>query len=414
MKKLSEFSFSIGKKLLSIGFIFLFLAVEVWTQMPQVVMPEQQPVPEPPAEDYTWWYVMLVLLGIALGGAIYWMKVSKNKQKNEAKEKGKLKDSEAVDFDKELEWFRKNRKVINKKKPSSGKMPATFPKTGKIINSKRMTSDEQEIGGGNGQIDSKNKNSWEKYVPTTDKMPVFLIERLERTRPFDQLPISNDEALMSAVEQTQDEFEEDEGFRELSVKVLAAFKTRNAVEALSQVALYDLSSFLRSKAVTVLADFNHESVFETILLACADPTREVRAAAARGLFQLDLDRADAWSRIAETIDEYRIRQAARAAIEGELDARYFERLIHKDEKNAYEAFAFVALLLKSGETETVFEALHKHRDKNVRKAILHVIKVTKEQNALEGLYSMLEDDKLSPEMREDVDRLVEEIGLGVV
>ena len=411
MKQISEIGVSLGKKITALAFITIFFAVEVWTQMPQVVISDKaEPETATVTEDNTWWYILLVLLAVGLAGAVYWLKVSKNQQKEKAKNLDeKQTDRESVDYDKELEWFRNNRKVINKKKSPNGKLPRNFPTTSKVLNSKG-----QEVNGNIGQINPTDKKGWEKYIPTADQMPVFSIERLEFSRPFDGLPLSNDPALMSAVEQTQDEFEEDENFRELSVKVLAAFKTRNAVEALSQVALYDLSSFLRSKAVAVLADFDHESVFETILLACADPTREVRAAAARGLFQLNLDRADAWSRIAESNDEFRIRQAARAAIEGDLGERYFERLIHKDAKYAYEAVAFVVLLLKSDETEAVFEALHKHRDKFVRKAILHVIKITKEPNALEGLYSMLEDDKLSPEMREEVDKLVEEIGLGVV
>ena len=403
MKKKSELGFNIGKKISGFAFIILFLTIEVWTQMPQVVAPEQI-TPEPPAEvDNSLWYITLVVLLIGLGGAVYWLKMSKSKQKELAKNTGKSSDSDAVDYDKELEWFRKNRNVINKKKTPNGKMPDNFPQTSRVVKPKQKSIAEMKAGN-----DSSENNS------TANELPIFSIERLEFSRPFDKLPISNDPALMSAVEQTQDEFEEDESFRELSVKVLAAFKTCNAVEALSQVALYDLSSFLRSKAVSVLADFDHETVFETILLACADPTREVRAAAARGLFQLNLDRADAWSRIGETNDDFRIKQAARAALEGDLGERYFERLIHKDSKYAYEAFAFVALLLKSGETEKVFDALHNHRDKNIRKAILHVIKVTKEPNALEGLYSMLEDEKLSPEVREEVDRLVEEIGLGVI
>ena len=70
------------------------------------------------------------------------------------------------------------------------------------------------------------------------------------------IPAPSDDALMSAVEQTQDEYEEDEEIRDLAVRILAAFKTRNSVEALSQVALYDLSSNLRSKAVSILADFD--------------------------------------------------------------------------------------------------------------------------------------------------------------
>lgn len=414
MKQISEIGVSLGKKLTALGFTFLYFSIEVWAQMPQVVIPDDAetaaPAPSVAAEDNTWWYILLVLLAVGLAGAIYWMKVSKNQQKEQAKKSDeKPTDRESVDYDKELEWFRKNRNVINKQKSPNGKLPKNFPKTSNIINSKGNGSVNKET-----RSNEPNQKKSEDYAPKTEQMPVFSIERLEFARPFDKLPISNDPALMSAIEQTQDEFEEDEGFRELSVKVLAAFQTCNAVESLSQVALYDLSSFLRSKAVAVLADFDHESVFETILLACADPTREVRAAAARGLFQVTFDRADAWTRIGETNDEFRIRQAARAATEADLGERYFERLIHKDVKSAYEAFAFVALLLKSDETENVFEAMQSHRDINVRKAILHVIKVTKEPNALEGLYSILENDTLPPEMREEADRLVEEIGLAVI
>ena len=40
----------------------------------------------------------------------------------------------------------------------------------------------------------------------------------------------------------QAQYEEDEEVRELAVRILAAFKTKNSVEALSQVAIYDLSS----------------------------------------------------------------------------------------------------------------------------------------------------------------------------
>ena len=148
-----------------------------------------------------------------------------------------------------------------------------------------------------------------------------------------------------------------------------------------------------------------------LLLACADPTREVRAASARGLFRLSFDRADAWRRIAETNDEFIMKQAARAAIEADLVKRSFERLAHTDLKSAYEAFALVALLLRAGETEEVFEALTSHKDMNVRKAILHIIKITKERNALDGLYTLLEKNSLPADMQKQVDETIHEIGL---
>jgi HEAT repeat protein len=215
---------------------------------------------------------------------------------------------------------------------------------------------------------------------------------------------------MTAVEQAYDEFEEDEEVRDLAIRILAAFKTRNSVEALSQIALYDLSSNLRSKAVSVLSEFDHESVFETILLANADPTREVRAAAARGLSKLSLDRADAWTRIAETNEEGRITQAARAAIESGFVDMSFDRLVSKDYKQAYEAFALMALLIEANEMEKIFRTLETNSDMNVRRAILHIIKITKNRKAIDGLYTLLEKNTLSIDFQEEVDRAIEEIG----
>ena len=216
---------------------------------------------------------------------------------------------------------------------------------------------------------------------------------------------------MSAIEQAHDEFEEDENVRDLSVRILTRFKTRNSVEALTQVALYDLSSNLRSKAVAVLADFDHESVFETILLCCADPTREVRAAAARGLFRLSFDRADAWTRIAETGDEFKMGQAALAAREADLVKRSFDRLIHQDRKIAYEAVTLLALMIRAGETEEIFNALLTHNDSNVKLAVAHVIGLTKEDKTLAELHEILEKSLISKELKEKIEEVVQSFEL---
>ena len=97
------------------------------------------------------------------------------------------------------------------------------------------------------------------------------------------------------------------------------------------------------------------------MLACADPTREVRAAAARGLFRLSFDRADAWKRIIDTKDDFRMSHAARAATESGIVAKSFDRLLHDEMKIAYEAFALVGLLIKAGETDQIFEAIRENK-----------------------------------------------------
>lgn len=358
--------------------------------------------PQPVEEDFTWWYLTLLFLLAGLAGTIYWKIKSKkpNVIVEDQKKKSKTDNSDlSFDADEEMEWLRKNQNIVDRKRRKVPKKQPTMnlPKTNAVLNG----------------ISVENKA---EHPVTLDDLnaiplPVFDFKGLKPSKPFSQLSLSNDEALISAIEQTHDEYEEDEEVRELAVRILAAFKTRNSIESLSQVAIYDLSSSLRSKAISILTEFDHETVFETILLGCADPTREVRAAAARGLTRLSFDRADAWTRIIETNEEGRIRQAARAAIEGGFVERSFDRLIHRDEKHAYEAFVLLSLIVKSGELEGLIEAIKSQKDKRVSSAILHIFKVSKDANTLATLYKLIENNHLPEELKDEIDKTISEMNL---
>lgn len=391
---------------------FSGLAVLILTQVAEITA-QTSPKNAAPTEDYTM-YIIIGALVVGLGGLVLWKMNAKN---NDAALVTKPSESDnydlsSVDAEKEMEWLRKNQQLVGKKDSHQSS------KKKKRDRSAKVNADLSKISENLQEITANIKEN----APEPDSMPVlssgesdiylpiFSIRRLEIASSFDDLPISNDDALMDAIEQTYDEMEEDSEVRELAVRILAAFKTRNSVEALSQVALYDLLANLRSKAVTVLCEVDHESVFEPILLACADPTREVRAAAARGLTKLTFDRADAWTRIAELDAEGRIVAAARAAIESGFVDMSFDRLIHQDRKYAYEAFTLMALLIKAGENEKIFSTLENHRDINVRRAVLHTIKVTKDPKAIEGLCQVLEKGTLPIEFQEEVDKTIEEIG----
>lgn len=298
-------------------------------------------------------------------------------------------DVEGVDVDKELEWFRKA------KKPKPVRQPAKPAET--------SAPEVRAYGRATGIVDLDTRAFQEKmrkaqYV----QLPINSFVTIRPPKQYEELPYSEDPSLLSAIEQAGEEFEEDEVVRDLAVKILAAFRTRNSVEALSQLALYDLSSNLRSKAVATLTDFDHPSVFEPILLACADPTREVRAAAARGLFKLSFDRADAWKRIAETNDEYRMRHAARAAIESGIAVKSFERLVHEDMKVAQEAFALVAFMIAADETKEICEAIASHKDERVRFALLHVLKVQKDDRVCAELEKISKDSSLTTDVADRV------------
>lgn len=387
-------------------FNFIFYVFQISAQV-KIVTPGKSK----PTEDYTWWYVMIGALIAALGGAIFWYVKDKKAKQAQAESENKNKNKnfssmEDVDFDSELEWYRKNKNIVDKnskKKIRSRQKLEKSPAKAKIINIKNDELEPQSF------TDEEFNKKLEKLQFV--QLPIARFDKFEPSKPFDQLSVSNDDALISAIEQTQDEYEEDEDVRDLAVRILAHFKTKNSVEALSQIALYDLSSHLRSKAIGILADFDHESVFETMLLSCADPTREVKAAAARGLFRLSFDRSDCWMRIAESNDDFRMRHAARAATAGDLVQRSIDRIVHNDKKIAQEVAALVFLLIRAGETDEIFNALENHPNQNVRKAILHVIRVSKEHKSLDGLYHLLEKKELNEDLREEIDKLVEEIGL---
>ncbi len=359
------------------------------------------PVPQPVPEDFTWWYMSTFLLVITLGIVIaFWRRAKSSaatlsQAKDAAARKRDSWDSDALDGDKEMEWLRKHNNIINKKRPKKSAANGANA-------ANREKAARQEAADKPAPVLTK-----EIQLAGVSDLPFNSILRLEYPHTSDCLPVvDNEESLTEAIEQVLDEYNEDEEMKELSMRILAAYKTRNSVDALSQVALYDLSSNSRCKAMEMLGEFNHPSVFETTILACADPTREVRAAAAKVLTRLGFNRADAWARAALLEDDGRKKQIARAAIEGGLVDRYFDRLTHSDYKQAYEAFALFTLLLKARETEPIAAALENHPSPMIRIAIVHVIKVNKEIQALPFLIKLANRRDLPKEVWEAVEAAI--------
>lgn len=233
------------------------------------------------------------------------------------------------------------------------------------------------------------------YPLEINDLPICQIRELTSPRAIEDLPQAYDDGLVAAIDEVRDDSDADSEFRAIALRVLAGFKTRNSIEALSQIALYDLSTNLRAKAVAILADFDHQSVFETIVLSCADPSREVRAAGARALFKVTFDRGDEWARFALAEDKYLCRQVARAAIEAGLAERSFDRLTLRDEKSVYEAFALVYLMVKAGETAKIFEAIANHRDIKIRVALLHIIKAANVAEVIPPLSAFIAAEPMS-------------------
>lgn len=244
-----------------------------------------------------------------------------------------------------------------------------------------------------------------------ERLPINRFESLDAARPFTALPVGDEEELLSAIDESDVEFVNDEAVREAAIDTISAYKTRNSVEALSQVALYDISSALRSKAVGILAEFDHMSVFETIILTCADPSREVRAAGARALFRVSFSRANAWLLVCECSDRFRVTQVAKAALEADFVNRSLERLVHEDIHYVHEAVALLSLLIKAEETDDIFEYLRTGEDTNVKWAILKVFSVSAEDSVFEKLGRAVDEGAIGSDIEKDARKALEMFGL---
>lgn len=71
------------------------------------------------------------------------------------------------------------------------------------------------------------------------------------------------------------------------------------------------------------------------------------------------------------------------------------------------AFALVMLLIMSGETQEIFKAICGHKDEHVRFALLHVLKVSKDERAFAELITAKQDGTFPPDV---ADRIRETIG----
>jgi HEAT repeat protein len=214
------------------------------------------------------------------------------------------------------------------------------------------------------------------------------ITTLEPAAAVQELPeSSNDQKLAQALEQVQGE---DLGKRSEAIKMLAQFSVRTSVAALAEVARKDSESSLRALAISSLAFINHESVFPAILIAMADESRGVRAAAARSLSRLSFDRADAYIRVTETDDADSLRNVAEACIKAGIAGQGIDRLTTGDHQ-AYEAMSVVSLLVKAGVFEPLFDAFAGHASMDVRLTAIHVIGLAGHSGLLEQLQELVND-----------------------
>lgn len=340
-------------------------------------------------DDFTVWYVAIAVLGAAFCASLFWWRREKTKEEV-------VTHRETVHAGIGIKTEERPRR-----RPPAGEIATDFSKvkveTPSWIRESLNNQQTLSTNSANGHAAPKNNGR---------ELPVF--EMIDLPVQATPLPTSGESVLFEAVEKLQ-QLGADEDEREAAVTVLSAFRTVNAVEALEQVAQYDESTRIRIGALNALGTFDHESVFEPILLACADISREVRAAAARILTRLSVDRAAAFNRIIASGDTERLRLAAMACTDAGFANHAFDRLLHQDRKVVNEAFAIVRLLVAAGDYKPITNTITHPHDIYVRLATIQALRTIKPLKMLPALYELTAKEKMPDEIREELEKLNEEL-----
>ena len=220
---------------------------------------------------------------------------------------------------------------------------------------------------------------------------------LERFDSFRDLPVGADDAELTQVLSQADSA--DEQTRISLARQLASHPVQLSVSALSSMAIDDPESAVRSAAVISLGSIDHESVFAPVLIALGDESRIVRAAAARTLSSLHLDRADAYVRVMEMTDADMLRRVASACIKTGIAAQAVDRLASEDRHQAYEAFSLFSLLARADETGPIIEAIENHRDEEVRLSAVRVLSMAGQTSVTAKLRELASGDGIPENVR---------------
>ena len=222
------------------------------------------------------------------------------------------------------------------------------------------------------------------------------ITDLEPAGFYDSLPAASlDSRFVEILARAQDPNAPD---RADAIRSLGDFRVQPAVEALSRICSDENDPALRAAAITALGAIDHPTVFIPVVIALAEDSREVRAAAARALSGLNIDRADAYALVVQTGDEYTRRRVAMACIKSGIAKQALERLSSSDHRQAYEAFATLAVLASANEIGTILEAIS-GEDEYTAIAACRVLGAAGQPDSLPRLRQMAVRDAISETLR---------------
>lgn len=158
----------------------------------------------------------------------------------------------------------------------------------------------------------------------------------------------------------------------------------------------------RAAAVGNLPRVGGEDAFRQISSAFDDQSLEVRSAAARAMFELQEDRAAAFTRALREASPERRRKIGSAIASSGLANDAIRNLTGESRDKTYDAFSLLFLMSKAGEVQPLMRAIEEHPNVEVRLAVVKLLALSGQPDILPAFRRMAVRGSLPPEVRSAV------------
>jgi len=162
------------------------------------------------------------------------------------------------------------------------------------------------------------------------------------------------------------------------------------------------NSSARAAAIAELPQVGGEEAYHHITTAFDDKSAEVRSSAARALFDLQEDRAAAFTRALREASPERRRSIGAAIASSGLASEAIRNLTGESRDKTYDAFSLLFLMSKAGEVKPLMRAIEEHPNTEVRLAVVKLLALSGQPDVLAAFRRMAVRGSLPSEVRSAV------------
>ncbi|HEX8338496.1 MAG TPA: HEAT repeat domain-containing protein, partial [Pyrinomonadaceae bacterium] len=185
-------------------------------------------------------------------------------------------------------------------------------------------------------------------------------------------------------------------------KGIAPFDETSSVPAAIQQRLASRDPNERASAIVQLSHVDTDEAFHQICAAFDDDSRDVRAAAARALYELRADRAESFTRALREATPERRREIGAAIATSGLAGESISQLTGESRERTYEAFSLLFLMAKAGEVQPLLRAIEGHPNSEVRLAVVKLLALSGQKEVLPAFRRLAVRGSLPTEVRSAV------------